>query len=292
MLSPYSTPRPNRLGQALRRIVVGIALILPLSAFNALEALFAPSADLWPRWEAHDPDATATVDHAAWDALLATYLQGDATGLNRFAYGRVSEADRTALRSYLDALAAVPISRYSRAEQRAYWLNLYNALTVQVILDHYPTDSILDIDISPGLFADGPWDKDLITVEGEEITLNDIEHRILRPIWDDPRIHYAVNCASVGCPNLQDMAFTATNSERLLEQGARSYINGPRGVRVENGDLIVSSIYVWFAEDFGRSDAQIIAHLKQYAEPDLAMALDGVSEIADHAYDWTLNGAP
>ena len=292
MLSPRSTPRPNRLGQALRRVVVGIALILPLSAFNALEALFAPSADLWPRWEAHDPDATAIIDHAAWDALLATYLQGDATGLNRFAYGRVSEADKTALRSYLDALAAVPISRYSRAEQRAYWLNLYNALTVQVILDHYPTDSILDIDISPGLFADGPWDKELITVEGEKISLNDIEHRILRPIWDDPRIHYGVNCASVGCPNLQDTAFTAANSERLLEQGAKSYINDPRGVRVENGDLIVSSIYVWFAEDFGRSDAQIIAHLKQYAEPDLATALSGVSEITDHVYDWTLNGAP
>ena len=133
------------------------------------------------------------------------------------------------LNSYVAGLTAIPISRYNRSEQRAYWINLYNALTVKLVLEHYPIGSIRDIDISPGLFADGPWKRKLVEVENEVLSLNDIEHRILRPIWRDPLIHYAVNCASVGCPNLLTMAFTAANTDDLLNAAALDYINSPRG---------------------------------------------------------------
>ena len=100
-------------------------------------------------------------------------------------------------------LSGVAIGGYAPDEQRAFWINLYHALTVRVILSHYPVSGIREIDISPGLFARGPWDRKLIPVEGVELTLNDIEHRILRPIWRDPRVHYALNCASLGCPDLR-----------------------------------------------------------------------------------------
>ncbi len=273
------------------RALLAVALAVPLAGLVSIEAFFAPDAELWPRWQAHDPGATDRIDHSAWDRLLDRYLVAGRDRVNRFAYGRVSVADRTVLDAYLARLAALPISRYGRAEQRAYWINLYNALTVQLVLVHYPVASIREIAISPGLFAIGPWGKRLVEVEGEALSLNDIEHRILRPIWRDPRIHYAVTCAALGCPSLQRPAFTAANTESLLESAARAFVNHPRGVRLAEGRLVVSSIYVWFAEDFGSDDAAVIAHLKRYAEPPLAAQLERITAIAGHAYDWSLNDA-
>ncbi len=266
------------------------AVTLPLAGFASLEALFAPKSELWARWQAHEPASTATVDHQDWGRLLTAYRQPGEDGVNRFDYAAVTTADRAALGRYIMDLAAVPIDDYSRPEQFAYWVNLYNALTVHVVLSHYPVASIRDIDVSPGLFADGPWDRPLVTVAGEALTLNDIEHRILRPIWQDPRIHYAVNCAALGCPNLQAVPFTADNAEALLESAARAYVNSPRGLQfVENG-LIVSSIYVWYQEDFGDSDDDVIAHLERYAEPDISAKIKQVPKLTGHAYDWSLNG--
>lgn len=275
----------------LTRPVLLLGLGVLVAGFNSIEALFAPSSELWPRWQAHDPASSERIDHTAWDGLLQAHLQRAPDGINRFAYGSVGAEDREALAGYIDGLTSQPISAYNRSEQFAYWINLYNALTVQVVLDHYPVDGIRDIDISPGLFADGPWDAELVTVEGEALTLNDIEHRILRPIWQDPRIHYAVNCAALGCPNLQDRAFTGDNSDALLDAAARAYVNHPRGAVVNADGLLVSSIYIWFAEDFGQDDSAIIEHLWRYAEGELATGLAQTKEIDDHAYDWSLNDA-
>jgi hypothetical protein len=266
-----------------------VMMAMPLGGIASIEALFAPKAELWERWTAHDPKSTATIDHSAWDRVVYRNIQMSGDGLNRFNYKGISKEDRAALKAYLSQLAAVPISKYSRPEQFAYWVNLYNALTVDVVLDHYPVDSIRDIDISPGFFSDGPWGKVLVTVEETGLTLNDIEHRILRPIWKDPRIHYAVNCASVGCPNLLRKAYTPARMEKLLEKGARKYVNNERGVRVNGEGLVVSSIYVWFQDDFGGSDAAVIDHLRKYAAPRLQKLLKGRTAIDGHAYDWSLN---
>ena len=279
--------RPSRVLRATRRGVILSLAALPLAGF--VDKLFSPSADLWERWTAHDPNSRKTIDHAAWDRFVGIQVQPGQDGVSRLPYGAIPAADRDALRVYVAQLAALPISRFSRKEQLAYWINLYNALTVQVVLDDYPVESIRDIDISPGLFADGPWDKELVEIEGEDVSLNDIEHRILRPIWKDPRIHYAVNCASIGCPNLLTKAFTGATVEAQMDQAARAYVNHPRGSRVTGGKLQVSSIYVWFQDDFGGNDAGVIDHLKRYAEPDLAAQLAGVNEIDKHDYDWTLN---
>ncbi len=292
-----SRPAPGR-GRVARlcarlcaRLALSAALVVGLTGMVWIERIFAPKAELWPRWQAHDPGSGASIDHGAWQRLLESYLAPGTDGVNRFAYGRVSPADREALNAYVARLAATQVSALKRAEQLAYWVNLYNALTVRLVLDHYPVASIRDIAISPGLFAVGPWDKALIEVEGEAVTLNDIEHRILRPIWGDPRIHYGVNCASIGCPDLQARAFTAETAEALLEAAARAYVNHPRGARIEAGRLTVSSIYAWFQEDFGGTEAGVIAHLKRYAGPELAKALEAVTNIEDYEYDWTLNDA-
>lgn len=258
-------------------------------AISPRTSFAAPDVVPWPKWEAYDNASTATIDHGIWDHFLKTYAHAGKDSIVRVAYDRVDAAEHAALDADLKRLAALPISTYNRNEQRAYWIDLYNELTVNFVLDHYPITGIKATSFLPGIFTETPWSRKLITIEGDRFSLDDIEHRILRPGWHDPRIHYALNCASLGCPNLQPMAFTAANTDELLDRGAREYVNSPRGVRVEDGKLIVSSIYVWYKADFGGTDAGVIAHLRRYASPELARALAKVDHISDHHYDWSLN---
>lgn len=266
------------------------AALFAVIAIWSAPAGAAPKSELWDVWAVHDPASDTVVDHSAWNRFLGQYVRPGSDGINRVAYDEVTAADRKALDGYIDGLAAMPVRSLSRTEQFPFWVNLYNALTVRVVLEHYPVASIRDIDISPGFFADGPWGKKLTKVESEEVSLDDIEHRILRPVWRDPRIHYAVNCASLGCPNLPSHAMTAENTEAFLEEAAIAFINHPRGARIEDGGLRVSSIYDWFEADFGGSDAGVIAHLRQYAKGELAAGLATVTRIAGDDYDWRLNG--
>lgn len=267
----------------------GQLLWLLCAALISTAASAAPKSELWPRWNLHDAQSARVLNHGAWQAFLDRYVVLGDDGITRVRYGEVTLKDKGLLRVYLDQLQRTPVSKLRRDEQRAYWINLYNAQTVKLVLDRYPLQSILDIQISPGFFAKGPWGAKLLKVEDETLSLDDIEHRILRPIWNDARTHYALNCASLGCPNLASQAFTAGNMDALLDAGARAYINHPRGARVERGDLIVSSIYDWFEADFGGNTAGVIAHLRAFAAPPLATNLQGISRIKDHAYDWSLN---
>ncbi len=276
-------------GIASRWTLLFFMTALALMIFAA-ETRAAPKADLWERWTAHDAGSSATIDHGAWDRFLKAYVEPRSKGANLVAYGKVAPADKHALAAYIEALEAVPISRYGRDEQLAYWINLYNALTVKVVLDHYPVKGIRDIDISPGWFADGPWDKKLAMIEGKEVSLNDIEHRILRPIWRDPRVHYAVNCASIGCPDLATEAVKAETADAYLTRGARAYVNDARGVEVRDGRIYVSSIYSWFEEDFD-ADGGVLPHIRKYAEDRLAGEIDRIGKISGDDYDWTLNDA-
>jgi hypothetical protein len=277
-------------GKPNAQLILSTALTVAIVLMVMSAVLAAPKADLWPRWRKHDPANTQKIDHSAWDRFLKRYLVAShPSGINRVRYGAVAPDDRAALKSYLRKLQSTPISNYNRSEQKAYWINLYNALTVEVILSRYPVASIMDINISPGLFARGPWGAKLLSVEGEKLSLDDIEHRILRPIWKDNRVHYAVNCASLSCPNLQPVAYTSDNLDLLLEQGARDYVNHPRGVAIKDGKLRVSSIYVWFQEDFGGSAEGLMEHWLKYANSTLAEILKNYSGGLEHHYDWRLN---
>ena len=271
------------------RTLAVILLPLILAACSFVEGIAAPRSELVSKhWLANDPASTRQVDHAAWSRFLAQYLVPGDDGINRFAYARAKASGRALLDGYIASLEAVPVSRLDRQEQRAYWINLYNAATTRIVLEHYPVKSLRDISLGPGLFSFGPWDKKVVTVEGAALSLNDIEHGILRPIWRDPRLHYALNCAAVSCPSLPTVAFTAANAERLLDEGARAYINDPRGVRIARGALTVSSIYLWYRADFGDGEAAVIEHLRHYAAPALARELARFRAPDHYAYDWDL----
>lgn len=264
-----------------------VVLLVGVVAASHVEA--APKARLVDaHWALSNEDSIQRVDHAGWDTLLKSYISVGADGVHRFDYGGISAADSASLEAYLERLSGTASSQLSRGEQLAYWINLYNALTVRTVIAHYPVKSILKVRPTSFL-SPGPWKRDLITVDGRALSLDDIEHGILRPIWRDPRIHYAVNCASIGCPNLAKEAFAADTAQRMLAEAARSYVNHPRGVSVEDGRLAVSRIYSWYAKDFGDSDEKVIAHIREHADPDLAAALTGVRRIGKYRYDWSLN---
>jgi hypothetical protein len=279
-------------GHHRKNAMLAAVLLAALLAASHLAA--APQPALWPRWQAHDPDSTRVVDHALWGQFLDSYLVSDhPSGIHRLRYAAVDRQGRALLQDYLEDLQQTAVSRLNRPEQKAYWINLYNALVVKLVVDHYPVASIQDIALPSGLFGwlrRGPWKAPLAVVEGQELALDDIEHRILRPIWKDNRIHYAVNCASMACPNLQPEPFTAGNSERLLDRGARDYVNHPRGVRWgPDQRLIVSSIYDWFQEDFGGTEEGVLRHLQAFADPDRAARLGSYREGLRYEYDWRLN---
>jgi len=268
----------------MKKPLIGILLCFLTSTGHAF-TLFGDS-EITKYGFRENPKSTVTVDHVSWDGFLAKYVK-DRNGISIVAYSSVSTKDARNLRKYIDSLGRTEVSQLARQEQFAYWVNLYNALTVRVILDHYPVNSIKDI--SYNLFSQGPWAEPLVSVEGFELSLDDIEHQILRPVFRDSRIHYAVNCASFSCPNLQGVAFTRDNLELLLDRGAQQYINHSRGVNIVNNEIVLSRIYDWYARDFGDSESEILSHLKRYADDDLKSKLEGKNVIAEYVYDWALN---
>ena len=270
-----------------------LTLLVLLGACTRLERLALPDAQVTDsHWQQHDAASSERVDHAAWDRFLARYVVPDATGVALVDYGAVTPADRGALDAYLDRLYATRVTALNRDEQLAYWVNLYNARTVAVILEHYPVATIRDIKFGGGAFTIGPWNEPLVTVEARALSLNDVEHEIIRPIWRDPRIHYVVNCAAIGCPNLGRQAYRGATIDAQMTAAARAYVNDPRGASIDDaGRLTVSKIYVWFEEDFGGSQAGVLAELARYAEPELKARLAGRSRIDGYEYDWSLNDA-
>ena len=266
----------------VRKLFLSIILLTASVGVNA-----APSADAISFWTVSNEDSSEVVSHSAWQSLLDKYLVADAPGgVNLFNYKGVSQADRKALQSYLEQLESIDPRQLNKAEQFAYWVNMYNALTVEVVLKDYPVSSIRKIRFLTSPF--GPWDKNFMSIEGQKLSLNDIEHGILRPIWQDPRIHFAVNCASIGCPNLMPIAFTSANSDELMEQAAHDYIGHTRAFSIDGDNLKLSSIFDWYGDDFGDDQAAVIEYLSDYVNDDIDFdPFDSYKVKFD--YDWSLN---
>ncbi|WP_432199687.1 DUF547 domain-containing protein [Erythrobacter sp. W53] len=229
-------------------------------------------------------DSTEAIDHSQWNALLGEYVSEGPDGVNLVDYERMKAEASDALTSYLTAMQAIDIESFSADEQFAFWVNLYNAATVDVIVQNWPVESIRDI----GLLSLGPWKDDAVTVSGRTLSLDNIEHDILRPEWQDVRIHYAVNCASIGCPNLATEAYTAAKLEEMLDAAAAAFVNHPRGFGGEPGEIIASNIFDWYQSDWG-SVEDVLDHARQYAVGPTAKLLEGANDISGYEYDWSIN---
>lgn len=284
------SPSPH--APSRRRLLVA-AGGLTLATTLTLGAVASPAIAAEPAetFKGHDPMSTTIVDHSLWADILTSHVVLGDDGITRVDYAALADNAKSVekLGTYIDLLQETDVSKLNRDEQFAFWSNLYNAVTVEVILDHYPVRSIRDISISPGLFSSGPWGKELVTVGGKSLSLDNIEHDILRKLWTEPRVHYAVNCASYGCPNLALEPYTGAKLEEQLEAAARSYVNHPRGVRFDGNKLTVSKIFDWYGTDFGASKKEQLANITAHAEPDLAAKLKQHTGRVSYEYDWSLN---
>lgn len=209
--------------------------------------------------------------HDRWDALLRRHVSAD---------GRVNYkgfiADRAELRAYLHALAQnPPTANWSRAQQMAYWINAYNAFTVDLVAEHYPISSIMQLD------GGKTWEVKRIEIGGRKYSLNDIEHGILRPQFADARIHFALNCAARSCPPLYNRAYTANHLERTLEERTRRFVRDKRFNRIGPERVEVSKLFEWYANDFG----DLRAFLSRYS----GLNISPTATFAFLEYDWGLN---
>jgi hypothetical protein len=236
-------------------------------------------------YEIKAPQQQIDHSHAAFTDVLSKHLKD-----GRFDYAALNK-NPAPLNAYLDTLAAVPESAYKKwtVDQRmAFLINLYNAATIKLIIDHYPLESIKDIG---GIFK-GPWKQDVVRLWGEIVTLDHVEHDLLRPRFDEPRIHFAVNCASIGCPDLRDEAFRAADLEKQLEEQTRKFVRDRSRNRLDAGDktLYLSPLFDWFEEDFVNASGSVEKVVAPYFnEKDRAVIRRGDMDIEHTDYDWSLN---
>ncbi len=224
------------------------------------------------------PPSNAAVDHRLWTALLARYVDDD----GRVAYHDLQVNDRPAFEQYLTMLAPAQIAGMSEAEEKAFWINAYNALIVNGVLQGYTAESIL------GRKRFFSWYSLLIA--GEERSPDDIEHKILRKKFHDARIHFALVCASTSCPQLRREAYVAERLDQQLDDATRAFINDPTRNRIDSQQVALSQIFQWFTVDFVSSAGSVPAFVQRFVEDDKRAILQAKSSNLQYLdYDWTLN---
>ena len=264
-------------------LATGVAVYLTLWSQEAYAK--SPLGKNWPSTQLVSMDQ---IDHAPFDALLKKHV--DADGYVNYKAWRSSSVDRRALESYLENLGrASTTTRSSREAQIAFWINAYNAVTIEGILQVYPTSSIRNH--TARLAGYNIW-KDLpLRVGGYAYSLEDMEHKILRRMRD-PRVHFAIVCASVGCPRLKNEAYSAEKLEQQLGENTLDFFSRSQNLQVDSGSRTIyfSTILKWFSDDFGNSQADRLAYLKPYL-PAAAQRLVGHSRtrVKYLNYDWNLN---
>ena len=227
-------------------------------------------------------------DHGMLDRLLETHV----TAEGMVDYDAFAEAPE--FRTYLDDLANASLEELSETERLALWINAYNAYTIELINRHDERESIRNINKSLGIFGKGPWGEEMAEVAGEVHTLDEIEHEIIRVRFDEPRIHFAVVCAAMGCPPLRSEAYTAARlDEQLADQARHFLLESPEKNRVDVDERRVhlSPIFDWYQDDFPSGKEGLGRYLARFFPPGPERELleSGDFDIEHTDYDWSLN---
>ncbi len=225
---------------------------------------------------------TFPVSHETFSSLLSKHVDEDG-----FVDYQGFNQDRNQLKAYLKLITenAPNDINWSDDDQIAYWINLYNAFTIELILEHYPVQSIKDIGSAIQVpFVNTPWDIKFIVIGKETYDLNNIEHGILREKWNEPRIHFAVNCASYSCPKLRKEAYEGTKLNLQLEEQASAFINDERFNKISEDKAILSRLFFWYKGDFNKSTS-LREFINQYSE----VKVSEQTEIEHLDYNWDLN---
>lgn len=224
--------------------------------------------------KAEMPKTLDAIDHGPWNALLKKYVNNK----GNVDYKGFAE-DAAALNSYLETLSNnAPKDNADKNERLAYYINLYNAATVKLIIDNYPTKSIKSIK--------SPWGKKIVPIGDKKFSLGDIEHKILRKM-NEPRIHFAINCASFSCPKLVNSAFTANQMEEQLQQASIDFVNDVTRNVISTDKIQLSEIFKWYKKDFTGNGTSLKAYINQYSKTTISPK----AKVSYLKYDWSLNEA-
>ncbi len=262
-------------GQEVRSLFFFSSFLLPLLTCCLFLFTYCGSA---PKIQSN----AIPITHETWTSLLQKHVKP--SGLVDY---KGFKADSALLNQYLELLQKNHPNdkNWSAAEQQSYWMNVYNAFTVDLIVQNYPVESIKNIGKGLNIpFISSPWDIKFIKIEGQTYDLNNIEHNILRKHFDDPRIHFGINCASISCPNLAPEAFEAHKMDQQLDSLAVSFINNPKKNKITADKAEISKIFSWFKGDFTKKGS-LVSFLNKYAATKIK---DGAS-IEHMDYDWGLN---
>ncbi len=272
------------------RIISGAITLLMLTIVFGVcssSAAAATEMKLIRFWDDSEPSSIIDVDHAPLQEILQKYIVADhPSGISRFNYALVSESDTAKLQQYLEYLQLLEPRQLNEAEAKAYWVNLYNAATLNMVIEAYASGRVNKVK-ARGLSA-RRWRRDIVTIAQQDMSLDDILHGVIRPLYKDPRMHYAVFFCTLGGPDMPVEVMNGENNETLLNQFEVAYLNQGRAVRLENGELVLSEMFKTYDTDFASDQYGLVSYLKQHVAPPLADVLDTVSDVR-FEYDWTVN---
>lgn len=261
------------------RFVISVSTVTVLLAFAPVK-----TPPLSNRFDAHTNTApsVASVDHSGFDRLLKKYVNDK--GLVNY---RGFKSEEKAFNAYLKLLSDnPPASAWSKPEQMAYWINAYNAYTIRLILDNYPVKSIKDIGPKNQIpFVNTPWAKKFFSIGGTEMSLDNIEHGTLRKRYDDPRIHFALVCASISCPRLRPEAYTPEQLDRQLNDQGRDFLNNPTKNKTDRDQAQLSKYFDWYKGDWKADGQSVVTWVNRYATTKLTED----TKISFLDYNWNLN---
>jgi hypothetical protein len=256
------------------KLITCIIILLSFTG-NALQVSISPTK----------VSGSAQIDHSEWDKLLRKHVSNSGT-VNYKGF----KSDEKTLDTYLRHLSKIPIKRYPKEEQLAYWINAYNAFTVDMVVKNYPVKSIKDVRNGRSLVAkltgsSQVWIEKLrYSFDGEELSLYNIENTKLLKNLFDPRIHFVINCASYSCPRLWNKAYTAANVDQVMDLMAAEFINDPSKNKVSAGSLQLSQIFEWYSDDFTQNGS-LIGYLNKYSN----IKINPGAKLNFIDYNWSLN---
>lgn len=270
------------------RISQSAMMALVVATFSLSTGTAEAKPPVGKSWPASQQVSIDKIDHGPLNVLLAKYVDTD--GFVKYAAWQRSQQDRRALLSYLGSLGrANRRARASKQAQLAFWINAYNALTIEGMLQEYPTNSIRNH--TAKVFGYNIWKQLPLIVGNGQYSLEQIEHEILRKMGE-PRIHFAIVCASVGCPRLRNEAYVASRLEEQLADNTKDFFSRPGNFRynVRQGTMQASEILSWFGTDFGATQVQQFSRVKQYLPADAqALAVNPRTRLTFLTYDWSIN---
>lgn len=235
-------------------------------------------------WDKSNESNPAIIDHSVWDQILGIYVvESENSGVRQFRYSNIDSAASKQMEGYVKYLTSIDPRGYNKLEQQAYWMNLYNVVSVQAVRENLPA-----ITSGNGLPVAFLAEK-RIKVADQRLSLADIEDNILRPIWKDHRIHFGLNCASMDCPNMDRRAYTAATIKAQLKEAGMRFVNDDRGVRYTDGKLTVSRLFDIYRNDFAEDPKTLMKVFAHYARDKKALYLLGYQGEIYYSEDMRLN---